>query len=273
MGQIQLPVAINHLLPRGEIFMKLLLSFALACALTLAMFSAAEAQTAQPKPPLTNASVIKLVRAGFKEKTVISIIDSSPTNFDLSPDRMIELKRNGVSEKIIVAMVNHQEDAFFTDDGWGADPLLDQSPANRKDEPKSNDSSTDIFGSRGSGRSETRSRGGNGSASGDVETTGSATVRIIRPPTEAGGALKLEKSTALTNDSIVELVEAGFSEGTIIRRIEHSSVDFDLSSAKLAELRKHRVSEKIIAAMRTAMGEDANVNKSGSDSNGAAKPD
>jgi hypothetical protein len=252
--------------------MKLLLSFALSCTLASAISSAAEAQTVQPKPPLTNASVIKLVRAGFKEKTVISIIDSSPTNFDLSPDRMIELKRNRVSEKIIVAMVNHQDDMFFADDGWG-DPLLDQSPANRKDEPKSNDSRTDIFGSRGSGRSEMRSRGGNGSASGDIETTGSATVRIIRPPAEAGGALKLEKSTALTNDSIVELVEAGFSEGTIIRRIEHSSVDFDLSPAKLAELRKHRVSEKIIAAMRTAMGDDANVNKSGSDSNGAAKPD
>ncbi len=80
----------------------------------------------------------------------------------------------------------------------------------------------------------------------------------MRPPAEAGGAsaLKLEKTPTLTNDSVVELVEAGFSEGTIIRRIEQSPVGFDLSPAKMAELRKRRVTEPIIAAMRVAMGSD-----------------
>ena len=83
-------------------------------------------------------------------------------------------------------------------------------------------------------------------------TTGSATVRIIRPPAEAGAPLKLDKTPALTNDSIIELVEAGFSEGTIVRRIQQSPVEFDLSPEKLAELRKHRVSDKILAAMKAA---------------------
>ncbi|HVF28693.1 MAG TPA: hypothetical protein VM943_10660, partial [Pyrinomonadaceae bacterium] len=32
---------------------------------------------------LTNASVMKLVRARFREKTVIAIINSRPTRFDL----------------------------------------------------------------------------------------------------------------------------------------------------------------------------------------------
>jgi hypothetical protein len=84
-------------------------------------------------------------------------------------------------------------------------------------------------------------------------------VRIIRPPAEAGGggAAKLERTPTLTNDSVVELVEAGFSEGTIVRRIEQSPVEFDLSPAKLAELRKRRVGEPVINAMRAAMGEDA----------------
>ena len=36
-------------------------------------------------------------------------------------------------------------------------------------------------------------------------------------------------------DAVVELVEAGFSEGTIIRRIEQSPVNFDLSKDKIAE--------------------------------------
>ncbi|HYX41905.1 MAG TPA: hypothetical protein VE821_09425, partial [Pyrinomonadaceae bacterium] len=60
----------------------------------------------------------------------------------------------------------------------------------------------------------------------------------------------------LTNDAIVELVEAGFSEGTIIRRIESSPADFDLAPAKLTELRRRRVSDTIINAMRAAMSDD-----------------
>jgi hypothetical protein len=82
-------------------------------------------------------------------------------------------------------------------------------------------------------------------------------VRIIRPPAEAGaGPPKMERTPTLTNDSVVELVAAGFSEGTIIRRIEQSPADFDLSPSKLAELRRRRVTEPVIAAMRAAMSDD-----------------
>jgi hypothetical protein len=66
----------------------------------------------------------------------------------------------------------------------------------------------------------------------------------------------LERTPTLTNDSVVELVEAGFSDGTIVRRIEQSPVEFDLSPARLSELRKRRVTEPVIAAMRAAMGEE-----------------
>jgi hypothetical protein len=53
----------------------------------------------------------------------------------------------------------------------------------------------------------------------------------------------------------MQLVEAGFSEGTIIKRIEKSPVEFDLSPSKLAELRKRRVTESVITAMTTAMND------------------
>ena len=59
--------------------------------------------------PLTNSSIVKLVRAGFKEKTVIAIIRTRQTNFDLAPDRLIELKRGGVSENVILAMLARNE--------------------------------------------------------------------------------------------------------------------------------------------------------------------
>lgn len=219
--------------------------------------------------PLTNSEVVKLVKAGFKEKSLLTIISSRPARFELSTDRMIELKRNGVSEKVILAMIAHQEGGDFSDEGWGDEEFFNsgnspgmssQSQSAKPSNPQDG-SSVDIFGSNGSSKGQTKTRNSSGSASGDVITTGSATVKILRPPTEAGGSgpAKLEKTPSLNNDSVIELVEAGFSEGTIIRRIEQSPVNFDLAPEKLADLRKHRVSEKILAAMKTAMGVD-NVN-------------
>jgi len=234
----------------------------------------AAGQATDSNTPLTNAAIVKLVRAGFKEKTIISIVLARPPAYDLSPDRMIELKRSGVSEKIILAMLSRQEGTALDDDTWTSDPFFDQ--GNKQKEKSgpgtSKENSTDIFGSNGSVQGSTQSRGARSSASGDTETTGSATVRIIRPPTEAGATPKLEKISSLTNDSIVELVEAGFSEGTIIRRIEQSPVEFDLSPAKLADLRKHRVTDKILTAMKAAMGDDSKTSNPGATSNGTPKP-
>lgn len=213
--------------------------------------------------PMTNAEIIKLVKAGFKEKTVVLIIASRIPNFDLSSDRMIQLKRAGVSENIIVAMLARQEgNDVPTDDGtsWGDDPFFNSKldPKDGSTKGSGSDGSTGIFGSSSGSRQKNSTRTGNGSASGESDLSGSATVRIIRPPTEAGSGspAKLEKTKSLTNDSIVELVEAGFSEGTIIRRIEQSPVEFDLAADKLDALRKRRVSDKVIVAMKTAMGED-----------------
>jgi len=231
----------------------------------------ASAQTPDNSAPLTNASIVKLVKAGFKEKSIITIISSRPARFELSTERMIELKRSGVSEKVILAMMARQEgtdfdSAAFSDDEFFNAPLdMGSSPkdnANARPANPNDGSSVDIFGSGTSSRGQTRSRGNTGSASGDTVTTGSATVRILRPPTEAGGAgpAKLEKTPSLNNDAVIELVEAGFSEGTIIRRIENSPVNFDLAPDKLSELKKHRVSEKILAAMKAAMGDDSSSN-------------
>jgi hypothetical protein len=202
--------------------------------------------------PLTNAAVIKLVRAGFKEKTIVAIIQSRTNTFELGPDRLIELKRNGVSENIILAMLSHDFGTAGSDDGWDDDAFFGRKATKPKSGSDSN--STDIFGSGGGSSSETSKNGVKGGGHDETSTTGSASVRIIRPPSESGGSnLKMEKTPTLTNDSIVQLVEAGFSEGTIIKRIEDSPADFDISPAKLQELRKRRVSEPIIAAMTAAM--------------------
>lgn len=222
--------------------------------------SPAWGQSRTDSDALTNVSIVKLVKAGFKEKSIITIIASKPVSFDLSTDRIIELKRNGVSEKVILAMMARQEGSDFSDN-LSDEEFFNQSTSVAKDAGKAKDpndgSSMDIFGSSGGSKGSVKTREGSGSSSGDTVTTGSATVRILRPPSEAGAETKLEKTKSLTNDSICQLVEAGFSEGTIIRRIEQSPVDFDLSAAKIEELKTRRVSEKILAAMKAAMGNES----------------
>ena len=237
-------------------------------SLVLMLSLAGLAQTNQPQKTLNNAAVVKLAKAGFKERTIISIINSRVPNFDLSPDRMIELKKNGVTEKIIIAMLARQEgmDPFSDDESWADEEFMSQGLDPKTGNPRSTtgsggssaDPGTNIFGSSGGVKGRSESNMGNGGVNNDIVTTGSATVRIIKPPTEAGapGSAKLEKTKSLTNESIIELVEAGFSEGTIIRRIEQSPVEFDLAAAKLDDMRKRRVSDKVIAAMKAAMGEE-----------------
>ncbi len=232
----------------------LLLAAMLACCAAAVRAQSAEA-------PLTNSSVVKLVRAGFREKTVIAIIRSRPARFELSPERLIELKKSGVNERIILAMLAREEATVLASEGWEDDDgFFDEGGVARSPKPGGEQGGgVDIFGSSGGARGRTRSRGGSGGGDTDTQTLGSASVKIIRPPAEAGGAggeAKLERTPTLNNNKVVELVEAGFSEGTIIRRIEQSPVEFDLSPAKLSELRKRRVTEPVIAAMRAAMGED-----------------
>ena len=209
------------------------------------------ASAQQPDGPLTNVAVVKLVKAGFKEKTIITIINRRPAKYKLDTDDLIELKRNGVTEKIILAMLSAQMGTvFLADDEWSDDPFFKKQSGG---DPKSQSSESNIFGSGSNSQSSERTPGGlNGGNQNDSNLNGSATVRIIKPPESA--TPKLEKTPTLTNEGVIRLVEAGFSEGTIIKRIEESPVDFDLSPAKLDELFKKRVTDAIIAAMRAAMG-------------------
>ena len=234
--------------------MKRILSAAVLC---LSLFViGVDAQ--QPDALLTNASVIKLVKAGFKEKTVIAIVNSRPGEFNLDTEHLIDLKRNGVNENIILAMLSSQMGTVVVTDGeWEDDDKFFKGmkkPASAGEPQSQGDS---IFGSGSSSQSQSRSRGGVGGNQNEGNVTGSATVRIIKPPVEAGGSAtpKLEKTPTLNNDAVIRLVDAGFSEGTIIKRIEESPANFDLSPAKIEELHKRRVTDPIIAAMTAAMGD------------------
>ena len=232
-----------------------------ACCLSVSLFALVVCAQQPAEGPLTNQSVVKLVKAGFKEKTIIAIINNRPSVFQLDPEQLIQLKKQGVNENIILAMLASQDATFIlNEDEWISDEAFFKGMTRKSGSSgESQNSGTNIFGSGGGSQSKSETRAGTGGNVNEGSVSGSATVRIIKPQAEegsGGGAPKLEKTPTLDNDGVIRLVEAGFSEGTIIKRIEESPVAFDLSPGKLHELYKKRVTDPIIAAMAAAMGKD-----------------
>ncbi len=62
-------------------------------------------QGSNRKAPLTNADVVRMVKAGVPESAILSSIQSSPAKFDLSPEGLIGLRNAGVSQKVMEAMM------------------------------------------------------------------------------------------------------------------------------------------------------------------------
>src|SRR6188768_3349055 len=118
--------------------MSKLISAAFLCLSIFAIGGLGQQQ--QPDGPLTNASVVRLVKAGFKEKTIITIINNRPGDFKLDTEHLIELKRSGVNENIILAMLSSQMGIVFIDeDEWSGESLF-------KDGKKPNSGGESIFG-------------------------------------------------------------------------------------------------------------------------------
>ncbi|HEY4051781.1 MAG TPA: hypothetical protein VGM27_33425 [Acidobacteriaceae bacterium] len=67
--------------------------------LCLALSSAVFAQVT-----LTNDSIEKMARARLGDDVIVSLIQNQNGNFDLSPDTLINLKRRGISSRVLAAM-------------------------------------------------------------------------------------------------------------------------------------------------------------------------
>jgi len=62
--------------------------------------------TAQQKnSPLTNNDVVKMVKSGLPEATIVNTIVTSDTQFDLSSAGLQALSQSGVSGKVVRAML------------------------------------------------------------------------------------------------------------------------------------------------------------------------
>src|SRR3954469_24275519 len=73
-------------------------AFAIALLLNVSAFYA--------QTPLTNDAVVKMTQAGLAEDLILSLIKTQPRNNSATPDDLIALKKSGVSDKVIGAMVN-----------------------------------------------------------------------------------------------------------------------------------------------------------------------
>lgn len=74
---------------------------ALVCILVASFGTLAQ----ETKKPLTNSDVIEMTKAGLPENTIILAIQKGPTDFDTSPQTLIQLKNQGVTPKVMDAMI------------------------------------------------------------------------------------------------------------------------------------------------------------------------
>ncbi len=66
------------------------------------------ASEVQTKKTLSNEDIVSLVKAGLSDPAIISLIERSNAQFDLGPDALVILKKSGVSNSVIEAMLgNH----------------------------------------------------------------------------------------------------------------------------------------------------------------------
>jgi len=57
------------------------------------------------KKPLDNSDVVEMTKAGLPESTIILAIQKGPSQFDTSPQALIQLKSQGVSATVLDAMI------------------------------------------------------------------------------------------------------------------------------------------------------------------------
>jgi len=81
--------------------MRVVLLLALVTALALSLPGA----TSLAQEVLTNDSVVQMIKAGLPESVVIAKIRSTATKFDLRTESLVTLKKNGVSDKVLEAMM------------------------------------------------------------------------------------------------------------------------------------------------------------------------
>jgi hypothetical protein len=80
--------------------MKRLIALALLVLASLALIAQ------ESHGPITNADVLSMTKSGLGEQTIVLAIGRGLTNFDTSPQTLIELKKAGVADGVLNAMLS-----------------------------------------------------------------------------------------------------------------------------------------------------------------------
>ena len=97
------------------------LTFLLALSLSFPARFSAEAPT---DSVLTNADIVKMTKAGISESIIVREIQMSRSDFSTSPAALIELKKHGVSEDIIGAVLDSRLGASMSASGAQQTPYI-----------------------------------------------------------------------------------------------------------------------------------------------------
>lgn len=74
---------------------------------------------------LTNQDIVSMVKAGLTDSLVITKIRTSACRFDTSPQALIALKKNGISDAVLKAMTEASSPRIGTKAAEGAAPVTD----------------------------------------------------------------------------------------------------------------------------------------------------
>jgi len=80
---------------------------AIVLAILLATVTPSLAQSAADAP-LTNADIVKMVKAGIPESVIVRKVQMSESNFATSPNALIELNRQHVPDDVMAAMLDSE---------------------------------------------------------------------------------------------------------------------------------------------------------------------
>lgn len=100
------------------------MKYHLVILLTLLSFSLSRAQE-----PLTNDSVVKMVKAGISEDVILSMVKTQPAKYTVTPDQLIALKVAGVPDKVVAAMVDKSAGGGATAAGMSTTQASGATPA------------------------------------------------------------------------------------------------------------------------------------------------
>ena len=89
------------------------------CFLAVSLFVIAGSTAHAQEEIMTNDEVISLSKAGLNQTVIINKIRTSKTNFDMSTDALIKLKKAGISDEIVTAMLEAKSGRSMTTNSGG----------------------------------------------------------------------------------------------------------------------------------------------------------